>query len=259
MSDRPQLLYKYRSLDGDALGRVRASIITKQIWLSRPADFNDPFDCAPVVMTTWDKPGIQFTAKRAAERRTRGRSRTDRRLEMKKLTQGVYRRDTPTLQAAQRVAQETIDRIRESMGVLSLAADPFSVLMWSHYASQHTGMVMTFRTTNGDLFTEAQEVVYESERPVVDLVGDRENTMEKMLLHKAKYWEYEHEWRVVRTGQPGLHAFDPESLVAIVFGARAREDDKRSIRQAVSIAALNVKFGQARFDDKMFRLDIEHD
>ncbi|MCI1143256.1 DUF2971 domain-containing protein [Sphingomonas sp. WKB10] len=257
MSDRPELLYKYRSLDGEAFERVRSSIITKQLWLSRPADFNDPFDCAPVVTATWDKRGIQKTTRRAADRRTRGADRKSRLLERKRLSRGLYRHDRPTVEAAQEVARETIDRVRDSMGVLSLAADPYSILMWSHYAGQHTGLLLAFRTDNGDLISEAQRVEYSTTRQTIDLVGDRDNTMRKMLLHKADYWRYEDEWRVVRVRQSGLHSFAPESLVGIVFGARMSDEHKARIRQAVGISGVAVHFGQARLDEHLFQLHID--
>ena len=47
--DNPTHLYKYRSLEGDARERTRRIIADNALWFSAPTDFNDPFDCSPVL------------------------------------------------------------------------------------------------------------------------------------------------------------------------------------------------------------------
>ena len=44
--EEPSHFYKYRAL-GDAKERTRRIVTDAEIWFSKPADFNDPFDCAP--------------------------------------------------------------------------------------------------------------------------------------------------------------------------------------------------------------------
>lgn len=252
----PTFLHKYRALDGENLQFVRQSIISKTLWLSRPSAFNDPFDCAPVVDTSWERSGWDFTARRLAEKRARGLPRFQKRALRRETLQKTNRLGRISRSDANDIAVSVMSDIRDKMGVLSLSGDPSNILMWSHYAHSHTGLVLTFRTDNDDIISEAQRVIYSNERPVVDVVGDRENVMVKTLLRKADYWSYELEWRAIRTGRPGHHGFSPDSLSAIIFGARTSPEVKRSIRQAVDISGLHVRFGQAKFDERLFQLNI---
>ncbi len=47
-------------------------------------------------------------------------------------------------------------KFENNMGVLSLSADPFNVLMWSHYAQSHTGVLLSFRNEPGTMIGEAR-------------------------------------------------------------------------------------------------------
>ena len=255
MNSDPQFLHKYRALDGGGLERVRETLIRKVLWLSRPDDFNDPFDCFPVIDTSLTREGLKEIARRVAERRGRNRPKWEKRQELKSALHAA-RRGRMTRDEAQQIAVSTMAQIRENMGVLSLSEEPDNVLMWSHYAQSHSGVVLSFRTNSGDLISEAQQVRYSADRPVVDFVGDRENTMVKTLLRKADYWSYEREWRVIRTGRPGLHSFNPDSLASIIFGARTRPEHISVIKRAASIGGLKVNFGRAQFDQNKFRLNI---
>jgi hypothetical protein len=257
MTEQPQLLHKYRSLDAGGLERVRQTLITKTLWFSRPSEFNDPFDCFPVSDTVLDKRKIDRIIKRANARKTRGAPRGVRTAELRRSVKGLRSRiigNGP--EDVQRFARNTLDAIREDMGVLSLSADPVNVLMWSHYASNHTGVVLSFRDDRKDIISEAMRVIYNKERPVVDLLDVRERTMEKTLLRKADYWSYEKEWRVIKGGKPGNHGFDPSALIRIVFGLSTLPEHEASIRQAAAIGGLQVRFGRTRFCEREFRLEV---
>lgn len=103
---------------------------------------------------------------------------------------------------------------------------------------------------------EAQPVDYHEERPVIGLIGDRENTMEKALLHKASYWAYEEEWRVIRVNRPGLHGFEPEALDAIIFGAKIDPATEGRIRAAARRGGVGATMLRTRFDDDRFKFNL---
>jgi hypothetical protein len=80
--------------------------------------------------------------------------------------------------------------------------------------------------------------------------------MEKALLHKAHYWSYEDEWRVIRTKRPGAHPYEPKALDAIIFGAKIDPSREASIRDAALQGGVaNILF-RATFDDNLFKLNI---
>lgn len=47
--DPPRSLFRYRSLAGENRGFLRDLIVQRELWFSAPSDFNDPFDCVPVL------------------------------------------------------------------------------------------------------------------------------------------------------------------------------------------------------------------
>jgi hypothetical protein len=166
--------------------RLRATLVDHQLWFARPIEFNDPFDCAPAVNTTLTDEGLIATAISVADRRTRDDPEHVGAAMRAELIKNALEapKDWVAIQAA---AKKLMADIRGEIGVLSLSAKPDDVLMWSHYGESHTGICLRFRVSESRLIQEAQPVRYQQERPVIDLIGDRENTMEKALLHKASY------------------------------------------------------------------------
>ena len=62
-------------------------------------------------------------------------------------------------------------------------------------------------------------------------IGQHEE-YQKSLLTKSNHWEYEQEWRVIKTpneGGSGLRAFFPESLTGVIFGALIAPEDKQKV------------------------------
>jgi len=88
-------------------------------------------------------------------------------------------------------------------GIVSLTETKDNLLMWSHYAEQHTGMVVEFDVThefftskfvneNNDKVGKIGRVLYRKER--LNKLGD--NLMEP-YFHKSDEWAYEKEHRLL--------------------------------------------------------------
>ncbi len=80
--------------------------------------------------------------------------------------------------------------------------------------------------------------------------------MVKTLLHKADYWSYEQEWRVVRVAAGGrLIILNRRQLVAIVFGASTAPEHRAEIRARRRIGGFDAALRTAGSDFAMkFRL-----
>jgi hypothetical protein len=106
-----------------------------------------------------------------------------------------------------------------AVGVLSLTEKPDHPLMWSHYANNHSGLVLVFDETNGffrsprhgqpDDAGGARRVKYSAERPKFDpLVSislldnmtdeDAISFFDKLFFTKSQAWDYEQEWRMIK-------------------------------------------------------------
>lgn len=94
---------------------------------------------------------------------------------------------------------------RLSLGVLSLTEDPLQLLMWSHYGDEHRGVVVELDIShpairpdsNGrDTYSGIKKVTYSKDKvfgiPMLDTIID-------VLSRKSLEWEYEREWRLIRT------------------------------------------------------------
>jgi hypothetical protein len=148
----PPKLYKYQRYSAYAL----ESLIKKEIWVSDPAAFNDPFDCRVRLEDVTTQEQLDAISQALQTR---------------------WREDTPwqvTYNGTKHFRTEGesdhyfANRIRRSagfaltaltkVGIYSLARKRDDLLMWGHYADHHRGFVIGFdatRLTN----TERMQVV----------------------------------------------------------------------------------------------------
>ena len=152
--------------------------------------------------------------------------------------------------------------MRESR-VFCVTENNDNLLMWAHYAKDHTGVVFQLATLTEEdnILSAARKVNYEK-KPIGfysldDLIKwtlfDIEPDFSKLLYtsyahQKSKHWEYESEWRVVDMCQyknkSKLHVdykFVPHQLANIFFGCKA---DPKMIEHLSSLAkAINPLVG----------------
>ena len=110
-------------------------------------------------------------------------------------------------------------KIGETFGVSCFTQSPFNMLMWSHYANKHTGICVEYDF--GKLFSGEQTellfpVNYSKNRPLLHIekilkyednnLSMNENNvnvlfpdMMKCLITKSDVWQYENEWRLIKS------------------------------------------------------------
>jgi len=115
-------------------------------------------------------------------------------------------------------------------GVVSLSKYNNSILMWSHYADHHRGLVFEFNYTGKkfDLHEFPHKVEY------IDGYGflshavsreERNKQMETILLSKYNDWSYEGEYRIIDFDFQGNKPFQKELLTKIIFGLKASPEN----------------------------------
>jgi hypothetical protein len=257
MRDIPRHLYKYRSMNGTCFEFLRDIILQNKLFFSTPAAFNDPFDCAPALsMKATD---AEFT----------------------EYLKGFFRRKYPHLSPKERwqsiaaivrdpsrnhrsmtvseLLKKGFEDISNWIGVLSLSEVADDILMWSHYADSHQGVCLRFSSETG-WFREAQEVLYEDERPVVNLIRDTPREyQEKAVLYKSVHWSYEKEWRVIDHSIPGhgVHNYDPAALDGIIIGTKTAENHISILKEWAVTRPKRVELLQAKIDPLRFGLIID--
>ncbi len=227
---RPDILYKYSSLEPRSRDHALTAIRSGEVWFSSVSQFNDPFEARVRVSMDGDD-GDWF--------REFGR----------------HRPDTSSIERMIPEFEQGVRQDVEQVGLFCLAAKSDDILMWSHYADCHRGFCIGFRTTNDSILCDAQPVEYGNDYPVVDYFRmTREQRTRAMVLRKALHWQYEQEWRVVRVGQPGLAKYPHGMLTSVILGCEITQTDREAVLEAVSV--LPVELYQAQRHESDYALDL---
>lgn len=225
--EAPRIFYKYRSLVGENRIFVRDTLLNQQIYLADPGSLNDPFDCVPAFAPRFSPEGAYRLAMRAF-------ARNKPRWSEEKLERAAKQFALETCEADMEIlAQDLSDAyesVRRWLGIYCVSGTCQSALMWSHYADSHRGVCLGF-SSDADVFTGAQPVVYSSMRPPVDPINDEaEEELSKSFLLKSQDWAYEKEWRVIDYEQGrGIRKLGEHVISEVIFGARISETDKRRV------------------------------
>jgi hypothetical protein len=171
--------------------------------------------------------------------------------------------------------QRTLRNHLSPIQLLCLSQSYTNILMWSHYARNHTGAVLRLSCA-GDADSPllmARQVEYRKEMPLLfdhgRLLGyltgqsalDAETMMSAALLTKADDWAYEQEWRIVYHGREPVafsdDKFEPRQFTAVYFGCRMSEQDRGEISSLASEANPNIEMFDAKKSDREFKLVFE--
>ena len=113
--------------------------------------------------------------------------------------------------------------LRSKLGILCLTEKPDNHLMWVHYARNHTGFVLGF-DARASFFQEDNRVL----RKVVYQKGPKvlPEADINVCFHKSDKWDYEEEWRCVRSFEFSESRFigiEPSLVTSIIFGSRMED------------------------------------
>jgi len=190
------LLYKYRPLGTEHDSERTLQIIQEgKIWMATPSSFNDPFDCQPSILRNIETDQRNLARivgnylKKIKNALRTGASLADREFQpiphrtlvaLRRVLES-RRTNEQKYQALKRHfvvppdATTVFESLKESLariGVLSLSANPTAMLMWAHYASQHTGICLGFERSEGSLLSSSvhtKPVNYVDDYPQIDL------------------------------------------------------------------------------------------
>src|SRR6185437_5788583 len=93
---------------------------------------------------------------------------------------------------------EIISETNKRLRICSFSVTKSSLLLWSHYASEHKGIAIEYDFIDtGEIRAFIQPIIY---RDKVHKIGifEEYSTMQMVCssLIKSKEWEYEKEWRL---------------------------------------------------------------
>lgn len=274
-----------------------AKIILKNQTLrwSAPSRFNDPFDVQFDLHVQYDRAKIveealdEMWAIYAEKKQFVVANALGAVLKMLSLRPNVISRDEFVghlrlgLEGSLKKLEETLPSLHSTLRkhlspiqLLCLSQTHDNLLMWSHYAQKHAGVVLRLSCPgdeNSPLLM-AREVQYRKEMPLLFdhsrllkyLTGqatlNAETMMDAALLTKADDWAYEQEWRVVYHGREPVafsdDNFAPRQFTAVYFGCRITEQDQKEIESLALAANPNIEMFNARKSDREFALAFEN-
>ncbi len=150
----------------------------------------------------------------------------------------------------------------EKFAFCSLSKSVDDILMWSHYASGHTGFALEFEFDEKEINSNFQEVQYVKELPEFRtdklakfLSGENEH-LEYLLSDisiKAKLWKKEKELRIWRK-QPTYYHYKLENLKAVYFGINCSVETKAIILHLLNEKDKNFPYYIMKIKDNPIRL-----
>lgn len=214
-------LFKYTGWD-----YLEDTLLNARLYFAAPAQFNDPFDCGIELDSDYsDNPAalVELLKSVAGDvLKTMGE------LALRRALANII--DDPFARAAafRRVQR---DYREGGVGVGCFAQDATSIVMWAHYARNHTGVCLGFDTARDrELFAVQRSVTYHDVYPRIRLEPDARGLgMERLLTIKATEWAYEREVRVFRE-KPGLHSFRRPALRSVTVGLNAAADAEAKLK-----------------------------
>ena len=292
----------------DALGKFcsRESLLKilsggKLLW-SRPSRFNDPFDCQPhfrllgntadtiaAVLQEFDRflndAVLSVSISNELGRATcllatcvkSGKLSLTEAREL--LTEEIVALEGRSPDFLAKYRKNVVQMLNGSK-VLCLSKAFDEILMWSHYAENHSGALVIFSSvTNDSQFSIAKPVVYCDELPELFdaqshsllLTGQVSMTDHGMLtaaidqitLTKASSWRYEREWRICAgdgfdpEAETELNRFSLDDVVAVIFGAKYPKGESEEMVRVASSHYPLAKWFRSSLSSTKFGLDLE--
>lgn len=241
--------YKYRNFDNILAPKsehfTNNIILNSALFFSPIKNFNDPFDCKISYRQEYSKKEIRQFHINYLKRNP------DDTLRLKDYMQRYgNKKDFIDLQ------NQLTNKLISKIGVLSLSTNSNNILMWSHYANNHTGLVFEFtRIETSKCFDLYNKVDYAIKYDLLSYTTEDKNEITKLLLTKHKDWEYESEFRVIDMNYQGEKKFDKRELTSIIFGAFSKKDDiERIINLCKNNGFEHVKFSKAELSYGEFSL-----
>jgi hypothetical protein len=253
-------LYHWQRFDAD---RLEVILKDNTLYCSRPADFNDPWDCRPFFNTEQLSDPAELKKHIDWAVRVCRDAGTMSAADIARMQDQL--RDPAVLERMLRQhTLETQQAVLERYRVYCLSPDATNALMWAHYADSHRGICLEFNVLN-NVICCALEAQYAPEFPMTRQYSDDLADNLLPLLTKSNVWKYENEYRLIvqdtanATPHDTLHATNgflklPDgALRSIIVGCQGPYD---AVRDLVRDCNPGIQVLRAHKIDNRYALEI---
>lgn len=253
----------------------------REIKVTPPNEFNDPFEFSPVVRSGDPKalalrdakkvvthPAF-FETNRASFPRCRNFAafRKYARANLGKIA-AMLEAATPKLDA--QFQTEILDTLSLKFGVVCFSGNPTDPLMWAHYASSHRGLVIEFDANDGLFNTPSfLKVDYLPNRADYNPDGTpNAAAVAAFARRKSPHWSYEQEFRLIldlkstrkAPGPPPMFLFriEPKLIKSVTLGLRCSATLRAQVLALKTAPPLqHLEVFQIKADPNTFKLNVE--
>lgn len=254
------MLYKYHSIQSEEhLDYVYDTIVRNKLFFKNPFEFNDPFDCQLTVTVENVSPeklaqfGIILYSMTIPGFNTES---TDRVINAAHTNKNLSEQISQSL-------KEVIDQLNNATMIHCLSEVPDDILMWSHYASAHSGITIGYNKNKllkhfkNNVFKVDYHDNYPSLIEFIDNFPNPLNSMKLFLLRKSTHWKYEKEWRVLQMSKNKYFDIPKDIIESLIFGCRCKKPIRDRIIKEVSRHNLNLKLFEAVKNNSSYKVDIQ--
>lgn len=249
-----------------------------EIKVTPPIECNDPFEFSPVVscgdreaqalrdtQRVIDHPAF-FQANRASFPQCRdfGEFQSFVRTNFNRVADSIEA-ETPKMDS--QFQEEILSTFSEKFGVICFSSAPTEHLMWAHYASSHTGILIEFDETN-KVFNNPSfvRVDYHADRATYDPDGgSNAGAVATFARRKSLHWSYEKESRLIVdlaltrkvAGTPPMFllSIEPKLIKSVTFGLRSSAAVREEVLALASTPPLlHMEVFRIEADSNAFKL-----
>jgi hypothetical protein len=200
MSDPPKIIYKYRDWGNK---NHKSLLLNQELYISSPKDFNDPFDCRITKnfhLLDTDEKIWAFVKHQIANLR---QDLLKNENNIVSLEQKMFMRLKLNREKEQKDWDDyTYRKQDDHYGIISFSEIWDSILMWGHYACNHSGFCVGFheeKLRNSGNFGSGGPVIYSDDLPNINPLDDISIRALFLETHtKASDWQYEREYRLTK-------------------------------------------------------------
>lgn len=267
---------------------------------SHPSKFNDPFDVVPDQLTNFDldsswsefeklyRDAVRNGDDLIAFREGRVRLESpihqalleahleDEDLQKHSITVAdkVHLNKTSIVNSFNNIYQAIVQDFNRSK-VFCASQELDNLLLWAHYAKDHTGLVLEFKpdVESDSAFQLLKEVEYNDKRPTLwnslnDMVLSSfsvmtatriEEFVRQCIYTKSTHWRYEKELRMIDYVAEDSDVFDMQfntnELIGVYFGCRINQLEQKKIEELLKVKYPSVKKYKMKKSNSDYKLD----
>jgi hypothetical protein len=233
----PRHVYKYR----DISDRTKDILRKGEFWFANPSSFNDPFDCN---LSESQKIRLHDLKKHFSTLAIAPQN-IQKYIEINKKTPNKIRE----------MVIKTKNTAINKRGILSLSANHNNILMWSHYASNHSGLVICLDIlADPEFFLMPINIKYVDSYTESNYLKNAKKSTDDSLKLKSKLWKYEEEIRIYKKAY-GLYQINKNAIAKIYFGVKTKQAEiDEIIKLCKDSGYTNVNFFKAHIKHAKFEL-----